>query len=198
LPIALAGDDDTSFYPAHSDAQTARSANANLLLTCYFSFQESWVPDSLRVSANIAFCITRASVTDICVNVAETLSLCGPAFLVDATGTIMLELASQLVLILKKQHPSQLDEENEELPELHESSEYDWILVDSAMDVVLGLSKALGTQFGEIWKLVGTLLIKYASSSEAVERSTSVGVIADCIKYMEEGCTPHTPVSFTL
>ncbi|RPA96616.1 ARM repeat-containing protein [Choiromyces venosus 120613-1] len=60
------------------------------------------------------------------------------------------------------------------------------------MDVVLGLSKALGTQFGEIWKLVGTLLIKYASSSEAVERSTSVGVIADCIKYMEEGCTPYT------
>jgi len=142
--------------------------------------------------------MTRATVTDICVNVAETLSLCGPAFLADATGAIMLELASQLVLILGKQHPSQLDEEDEELPELHESSEYDWILVDSAMDVVLGLSKALGTQFGEIWKLVGTLLIKYASSSEAVERSTSVGVIADCIKYMEEGCTPHTSVSFTL
>jgi hypothetical protein len=140
--------------------------------------------------------VTRSSVTEICQNIAETLKLCGPALLVDATGAIILELSSQLVLILQKQHVCQLDSEDEEVPELNESSEYDWLLVDSAMDVAIGLAMALGPQFKEMWKLLGSTLIKYASSSEAVERSTSVGVIADCIKYMEEGCSEYTTVGF--
>lgn len=114
----------------------------------------------------------------------------------DSAGAIVLELSHQLVLILMKQHVCQLDDENEEMPELHESSEYDWVLIESAMDVVLGLAMALGSQFGEIWKLLGPNLSKYASSSEAVERSASVGVIADCIKYMEEGCSRYTDVCF--
>jgi hypothetical protein len=82
------------------------------------------------------------------------------------------------------------------MPELHESSEYDWALVESAMDVALGLSMALGSQFGEMWRLLGPNMTKYASSSEAVERSASVGVIADCIKNMEEGCSRYTDVCF--
>lgn len=137
----------------------------------------------------------RGTVTDICRNIAETLKLCGPAFLVDP-ASVILELATQLVLILKKQHPCQMDDDDDEdLPELEESSEYDWHLIDTAMDVILGLAMALGTRFGEMWEMVGGHLIKFASSSEALERSTSVGVIADCIKYMEGGCSPRTDVS---
>lgn len=81
------------------------------------------------------------------------------------------------------------------MPELEESSEYDWHLIDTTMDVILGLAMALGQQFGEMWEIVGSHLIKFSSSSEALERSTSVGVIADCIKYMEGGCTAKTDVS---
>lgn len=136
---------------------------------------------------------SRGTVTDICRNIAETLKLCGPAFLVDPAN--ILELTTQLVLILKKQHPCQLDDdEGEDMPELEESSEYDWHLIDTTMDVILGLAMALGQQFGEMWEIVGSHLIKFSSSSEALERSTSVGVIADCIKYMEGGCTIKTDV----
>jgi hypothetical protein len=96
-------------------------------------------------------------------------------------------------LVLTKQHPAQLDdlEEDEEL-DLQESSEYDWMLVDAAMDTLLGLAVALGPQYAKIWEIVAQHVLKYASSSEPRERSTSVGVIADSIKYMQNGVTPYT------
>lgn len=110
----------------------------------------------------------------------------------------MLEIATQMILILRKQHQCQIDLEEEDIenmPELQESAEYDWLLVDTAMDVCLGLAAALGPQFGELWKMFGQHIIKYASSSESIERSTAVGVIADSIRYSEAGITPHTTVS---
>ena len=40
--------------------------------------------------------------------------------------------------------------------------------------------------------------MKYASSSDAVERSTSVGVIAECIKNMKSEVTPSTSILLKL
>ncbi|KAL7271101.1 hypothetical protein RUND412_006167 [Rhizina undulata] len=135
---------------------------------------------------------TSSSVTEICSNVSDTLKLCGPAFLADSSGNIVVEVVTQVVLILKKSHPCQLDDEEDDGLELQESAEYDWLVVETAMDVVNGLAQALGTQFAEMWKMIGSHILKYASSTESAERSTSVGIIAECIKYMEGGVTPYT------
>jgi hypothetical protein len=101
--------------------------------------------------------------------------------------------------VLSKQHPAQTeDDEEEEMPELQESSEFDWMLIDSAMDVLLAMAVALGPQYSDVWKVVSKHLIKYASSSEPTERSTSVGVIAESIKHMEAAVTPYTEKLLTL
>lgn len=60
------------------------------------------------------------------------------------------------------------------------------------MDVILGLATALGSDFAEMWKVFEKPILKFASSQEALERSTSVGVIAEAIKYMGNAVTPFT------
>jgi importin-4 len=96
--------------------------------------------------------------------------------------------------ILKKQHPCQQDMGDEEIDDdvFGESAEYDWLVVDTAMDLILGIAAALGPTFGELFKLYEKPLVKYASSSEHVERSTSVGTIAECIQKMGGSVTPFT------
>ena len=152
----------------------------------YYLHRNIW----LRAIANFQHSST---VTHIFQNIAETLKSCGPAILSDTDGHTMLEIATQLVMVLSKQHPAQVDDMDEEdMPDLAESSEYDWMLVDASMDVLLGLAIALGPQYAQIWTISASHVIKYASSTEPRERSTAIGVIADSIKYMEKEVTPFT------
>ncbi|KZF21078.1 karyopherin Kap123 [Xylona heveae TC161] len=135
--------------------------------------------------------IDRATVTDINRNLAATLKLCGPAIINDPN--VIQQISENLILTITKQHPCQQDlGDDEDMEGLDESSEYDWLLIDTALDVVIGLAAALGNTFGELWKLFETTIKKYASSPEALERSTAVGVIAECIQHMGEAVTPYT------
>lgn len=86
-----------------------------------------------------------------------------------------------------------MDLGDEDQEDVGESSEYDWLVVETALDVVVGLSAALGPQFGEIWKMFEKSIIKMASSPDAGERSTATGAIGECIAAgMHEGVTPYT------
>ena len=95
---------------------------------------------------------------------------------------------------MQKQHPCQKDEDefDEAEPLDEESAEYDWLAIETALEVVAALSTALGEQFGELWKIFETPVMKYASSQERFERSSSIGTIADCIESMGAACTPYT------
>jgi hypothetical protein len=73
-----------------------------------------------------------------------------------------------------------------------ESSEYDWLVIDTALDVIIGLAQSLGPQFGELWKLFEKPVMKFASSQENYERSTAIGVIAECTAGMGDAVTPFT------
>lgn len=84
------------------------------------------------------------------------------------------------------------DDDDHEGTEEEESSEYDWLVIDTALDVVIGLSKVLGDQFGEVWKIYLKPVMKFASSQTNYERSTAVGVIAECTRNMGHGVTPFT------
>lgn len=129
--------------------------------------------------------------TDINRNVAETLKLCGPAVL---TLKDMLETTARILdSIVSRQHPCQMDlGDDVDQDEIEESSEYDWLVVDTALDVITALSVALGPQFGEIWPRYEKPVLRFASSHEHFERSTAVGVIAECILGMESAVTPYT------
>ncbi|POS88387.1 hypothetical protein EPUL_000121, partial [Erysiphe pulchra] len=122
----------------------------------------------------------RAVVTDINRNVAATLKLCA---------------------IITKSHPCQQDlGDDGDVTELtdEESSEYDWLVIDTALDVIIGLSKAIGGQFSEAWKIFQKPIMRFASSQVNYERSAAVGVIAECIANMGDAVSPYTKTLLTL
>ncbi|KAF7549231.1 hypothetical protein G7Z17_g6506 [Cylindrodendrum hubeiense] len=135
----------------------------------------------------------RSVVTDINRNVAATLKACGPAVLVAKDGMLQ-EVVSVVGLIITRSHPCQQDlgDEEEEQEVDAGSSEYDWLVIDTALDVVVGLAAALGTAFGELWKIFEKPILKLASSTEDLHRSTAVGTIAEITKYIGEAITPFT------
>lgn len=99
---------------------------------------------------------------------------------------------SIITSIITKTHPCQIDMGDDEVDEDLESSEYDWLLIDTALDVIIALSAALGEQFGELWKIYQKPVMKFASSETNYERSTAIGVIAECTANMGAGVTPFT------
>ncbi|TVY85321.1 putative importin subunit beta-4 [Lachnellula suecica] len=137
--------------------------------------------------------VDRAVVTDINRNVAATLKLCGPAILTQASFAE--RTTAVLATIITRTHPCQQDLGDDEEPqgdEEEESSEYDWLVIDTALDVVIGLSVALGEQFTEVWKVFQRPIMKFASSQTTFERSTAIGVIAECTANMAAGVTSYT------
>lgn len=84
------------------------------------------------------------------------------------------------------------DEDDQEDLSDEESAEYDWLVIDTALDVIIGFSEALGPQFGEAWKVFQKPVMKFASSQTNYERSGSVGVIAECTANMGDAITPYT------
>lgn len=128
---------------------------------------------------------------DINRNLAENLRYCGPSLIADETT---LHNVIQMVTdIITKKHPCQLEfGPDDELDAGEEGSEFDWVVVDTALDVVSGLAAALGPSFAELWKVFEKTVLRYASSSEALERATAVGVLAECINGMGAAVTPFT------
>ncbi|KAI1102695.1 ARM repeat-containing protein [Jackrogersella minutella] len=135
----------------------------------------------------------RDAVTEINRSVASTLKACGPAIL--GQKDMMEQIITILGTIITRLHPCQLDlgEGDEDQEAIHGTSEWDWLVVDTALDVLIGLACALGPQFAEVWKIFEKHIVKLLSSNEAIERSTAVGVIAECVAYMSNGVTPYTP-----
>lgn len=131
-------------------------------------------------------------VTEINRNVAATFKTCGPAIL--AQEDFMKEVVTVITTVITRSHPCQQDlgDEDEE-QEVEGSSEYDWLVIDTALDVVIGLAVALGPGFAELWKIFEKPILRFAASeSENIERSTAVGVIAECAANMEAAVTPYT------
>lgn len=133
----------------------------------------------------------RACVTDVNRSIAATLKLCGPALISDPKT--LKPLTEVVLAIITKKHICQQDSgEFDDMEDLGELSEYDWLLVDTALDVVIALATSLGETFGQLWKTFEKSVVKLASSSEAIERSASVGVIAECVRGMGNQVTPFT------
>lgn len=120
---------------------------------------------------------------------AENLRYCGPA-LVAEEG--VLQNVIQLIMdIVNKKHPCQ-EEWGPAEETLDETSEFDWVVVDTALDVISGLAAALGESFAELWKIFEKTVLRFAGSTESLERATAVGVLAECITGMGGAVTPFT------
>ncbi|KAJ5484178.1 hypothetical protein N7539_005974 [Penicillium diatomitis] len=134
----------------------------------------------------------RATVADINRNMAENLRYCGPSLI--ANETVLHNVIQMVTDIITKQHPCQMEfgPEEETLEAGEETSEFDWVVVDTALDVVSGMAAALGESFAELWKVFEKTILRYASSTESLERATAVGVLAECTNGMGAAVTPFT------
>ncbi len=131
--------------------------------------------------------------TEINRNLAATVKLCGPAVLVGERGSVAPTIVEILVQILNKRHPCQQDlGEDIEEEVLEEASEYDWLVIETALDTITSLSVALGEDFGDLWPQLQQPILRYASSQEHIERSAAVGSLADCIRSLGTRVTPFT------
>ncbi|KAL9631360.1 MAG: hypothetical protein Q9204_004262 [Flavoplaca sp. TL-2023a] len=146
----------------------------------------------------------RATVTEINRNLAATLKLTGPSLV--SNPATMTSLSQTVLSLLNKQHTCQLDmgpfDSNSSPDDLDpgviESSEYDWLVIDTALDVIVSLAQVLGPTFSEFYKLVEKSILRFASSSESYERATAVGVLAECIRGMDSAVTPYTSSLFKI
>ena len=177
-----------SLIPAHSDAQLCIGEKTNLLLIVQFMRSLSVCNAGFQLLIDAAY---RATVTEINRSIAATLKSTGPSLISDPN---LLKATTSIVLaLITKDHPCQKDfGDEEDLGLLDETSEYDWLAIDTALDVVIGLAVALGETFGQLWKIFEKPIMKFASASDAIERSTSVGVMAECIRAMGSEVTPST------
>ncbi|RDW78582.1 putative importin beta-4 subunit [Aspergillus mulundensis] len=133
----------------------------------------------------------RSTVADINRNMAENLRFCGPALI--ANETTLHNVIQMITDIITKKHPCQLEFAEEDDDAGEETSEFDWIVVDTALDVVSGMAAALGESFAELWKVFEKTVLRYAGSTESIERATAVGVLAECINGMGPASTQFTP-----
>lgn len=127
---------------------------------------------------------------------AENLRFCGPALIADES--VLTNVIHQITDIISKKHPCQQEFEDEEDMVADETSEFDWVVIDTALDVVSGMATALGQSFSELWKMFEKTILRFASSSESLERATAVGVLAECINGMGAAVTPLTPTLLKL
>ena len=133
----------------------------------------------------------RSCVSDINRNLAENLKFCGPALIADAN--VLEKVVTMITTIVSKNHPCQQDfAPDYEDEDDSESSEFDWVVIDTVLDVISGLAAALGESFTELWRIFEKIVFRFAGSSEGIERATAVGVIAECITGMGSAVTPLT------
>ncbi|KAL4803795.1 armadillo-type protein [Aspergillus unguis] len=133
----------------------------------------------------------RSTVADINRNMAENLRFCGPSLI--SNETTLHNVITMITDIITKKHPCQLEFAEEDDDAAAETSEFDWIVVDTALDVVSGMAAALGESFAELWKVFEKIVLRYAGSTESIERATAVGVLAECINGMGAASTQFTP-----
>lgn len=106
---------------------------------------------------------------------------------------VLSKVVQTVTNIITKKHQCQIGMEEDDFDEEDmESTELEWLVVDSAMDVISGLAAALGSSFGELWKIFEKQVLRYASGGEALGRASACGVLAEVITGMEAAVSPFT------
>ena len=122
---------------------------------------------------------------------SENLKMTGPALL-DYPDSIA-KIVQTVTDLITKKHTCQTGMDDEDLDEDElESTELEWIVIDTAMDIISGLAAALGPSFAELWKVFEKQVLRYASSGESMARATACGVLAEVITGMGSAVTPNT------
>lgn len=127
----------------------------------------------------------------MCDRIAEGLKAIGPRALM--TTDALNQICTEIILLLKKSHRTQIaDGDDEDDVEQAEPSEYDEVLIDSALDVVVQLSATLGNVFTSVLPDFLKPILKFCSSNSTSERASAVGALAEVANNLKSQITPAT------
>lgn len=132
---------------------------------------------------------SRLVVISVCETLCEAIKTAGPAVLGDEET--LRAICAQIVLVLKKEHPAQMEEEEIEVAEL-EQSEYDSLLLDYAFDVCAAMSQALEAHFVPIFKALFPYVQNYCNSKMDEERAFGIGALAEMTVGLKSSCSEFT------
>ena len=109
------------------------------------------------------------------------------------------QVVQTVLALITKKHPCQAEFAEEELDiEDMDSTELEWLVIDSAMDVISSLAAVLGPDFGELWKIFEKPVLRYASGAESLGRASACGVLSEIIVGMGDAVTSITDKLMTL
>lgn len=120
-------------------------------------------------------------------NLAESLQLFGAAAVInDASDTASLEkLCVQLMNILKKEHPSQIDDE-EPMDDEEDASETEALLFESALEVLILLALTLSGDFLKVFASFKDIILTNVTSKSKNKRVSAIGALAEISAGLKE------------
>lgn len=111
-------------------------------------------------------------------NFSDYIKKLGSIAIIDSGDSSELEtLCTQLMLLLRKEHPSQLEED--EMPSDEDTSETDAVIYDSSLEVLVHLAEALGGEFNKIFSSFKDIIILQSVSKSKVMRVSTIGALAE-------------------
>lgn len=120
-------------------------------------------------------------------NLSEAIHSLGAVAIVDsASDTSVLEnLCVQLMKIIKKEHPCQLEDEEEHVDE-EDASETEALLYESALEVLISLSSALAADFNKIFVSFKDVILTNVNGKSKNKRVSSIGALAEISSGLKE------------
>lgn len=113
-------------------------------------------------------------------NLGEIIHKFGSIAIIDPSDQENLsKLCQQLMMILTKQHPCQLEDDEEIPSDEQDSSESETVLFDSALEVLINLSITLGKDFGKIFASFSPVIQSNVKSKNKTKRVASIGCLAE-------------------
>lgn len=121
-------------------------------------------------------------------NLTDALGALGPvAIIKSGASTEQLEkLCVQLMNILKKEHPCQVEDEEGPQEDEEDSSETDALLFEATLEVLVALSVNLAGDFNKIFASFKDVILAHTTAKSKTKRVSAIGALAEIASGVKE------------
>lgn len=130
-----------------------------------------------------------AVIVSINQSVAETLKSCGYILHIDRFLSVTVNL---LASIINCKHPCQWGLVN---VDGHDTSELDWLVIETAMDVIFAIAVKLGKNFASHWERFQEPMVEFGGLQEDIKRSKATRTTLEVLRCLGGGVPITDPLA---
>lgn len=121
-------------------------------------------------------------------NLSDALSALGPVAIIDngASSESLEQLCVQLMNILKKEHPCQVEDDEAPADEEEDSSETEALLFESTLEVLIGLANSLAGDFNKVFGSFKDVILVQTKAKSKTKRVSAIGALAEIAAGVKE------------